>query len=141
MNESNQNYFYFNKGAFVTMFGPYGHICGIGDVNPNRLTTTTILAADVEERSDESDEEVMSTEFIHPKQLFSASRSDFLHGAQNKQNCRCFALQHFGFGRRMGQKTDQRCQTFTTRSTEGLRKTVRTLGNRTKWEGGAGGSA
>lgn len=41
------------------MFGPFGHICGIGDIDPHRLDTTTVLPTNVEERSDETDKEVL----------------------------------------------------------------------------------
>jgi hypothetical protein len=35
------------------MLGPKAHICGIGDTNPKKFNTTSIYAADDENKNDE----------------------------------------------------------------------------------------
>uniref|UniRef100_A0A183C322 Pyr_redox_2 domain-containing protein n=1 Tax=Globodera pallida TaxID=36090 RepID=A0A183C322_GLOPA len=49
---------YTHQGAFVTMFGPFGHICGVGDVNPHSLNTTTIMAKNERNVAEDSDDEL-----------------------------------------------------------------------------------
>ncbi|KAL3117118.1 hypothetical protein niasHT_007521 [Heterodera trifolii] len=54
---------YTHQGAFVTMFGPYAHICGVGDVNPHSFSTTTIFAKRDEEAAEDAEDELRAVVF------------------------------------------------------------------------------